>query len=189
MQTYFHVDRAKSLSEGCEVHLDKKFSEIFILGIHGLYDSDKAKERALSLFPSGLSSHGIRYLLTHEIVISQQGTGAPLPITHTEPMVETIFEQVRRSEFPSCPSRMQSLFAWETQQEAEAFDAERGGGHRIFKVTHNAALIRDQNLLYLGGAPIGALELAEQYWQGVQGPSYKPEAILPLPITIGERIA
>lgn len=189
MPIFFHVDRSKKLNQGDVLNLYNDLSDINFLTIQGLYDSNMAKTRALSLFPEGLSKHGICYLLTHEIVIFQQGTRVPMRITHTIPMIETIFEQVRRNEFSELPSRMQSIFAWQTQEQAEQFNIEHGGDNKIFKIEHDSALIRDQNLLYLGGSPIGALELAKQYWQGLQGPNYKPEAILRLPVVVGEQVA
>ena len=59
------------------------------------------------LFPEGVTSHGELYMLRGQT--SAKGIN---------PVIELLFEYVRRSLFPSCPSHFQSVFAFENIAQA-----------------------------------------------------------------------
>jgi hypothetical protein len=65
------------------------------------------------LFPQGVSAHGVRYL-------AEWPPGDQWPTW----AVEAFFEAVRRGEHPQKPSRLTSVFAFETEDEALAFAAK-----------------------------------------------------------------
>jgi hypothetical protein len=77
----------------------------------------------VSQFPSGLSSHGKTWLL--------DSNSEP----HTR-LREMVFEFVRRSSFPGKPSRFQSVFAFNTLDDAKAFcNFYAAPGSAIWEVT------------------------------------------------------
>jgi len=168
--------------------LETEFTKINIWSVQGLYSQNDAIKRVLQLYPEGLSSHGLQYLLSEGIVIFFPGTRTPQRITHTQPMIEAIFEMVRRAEFPSRPSRMQSMFAWCSLTDARQFNMEGGGKGAIYEVSSDDAFVADQNLLFLGGSVIGAYELARKYWAAENSENQKLEAVIPLPQIIGNAI-
>lgn len=187
MPNYYHVDRSRSLSKGSKIELVKEFTNVDIWNIDGLYSKKDAIDRTLQLYDEGISSHGIQYLLSQGVTIFHPNTTVPQNIAPVEPMIEAIFELVRKSEYPDRPSRFKSMFAWCDLSQANDFREVSGGGN-VFEIEANDAFIGDQNLLRLGGSVIGAYELAKQYWEGIQTNNAVLEAVLPLPKLVGNAI-
>lgn len=188
MPTYYHVDRASSLSSGKKIQLARDFSSVDIWNVQELYSKQDATDRALSLYSEGISSHGIQYLLTQGIVIFHPGSNVPQQIAPAVPMTEAIFELIRKTEFPDKPSRFQSMFGWCDLSQARHFKASCAVDATIYEIESDNAFIADQNLLYLGASVIGAYELARQYWSGYRSSNVKLEAVIPLPSVVGNAI-
>lgn len=185
---FYTVDRTCSINESSTFELIKNYREDQMWTIEDLYDKKDVIARIEQLYPTGISTHGVQYLITGGIVIFKEGTRSPLSITYTQPMIEAIFELIRRNEFPALPSRMQSMFAWCNLEDAKDFNESCGNENFIFEVESDKAFIADQNLLFLGASVIGAYELAHKYWSGGRSSNYKPEAVIPLPAVIGNKV-
>jgi hypothetical protein len=185
---FYTVDRAGSMNENSIFELNTNYPEKRMCTVDGLYNEKDVIARIEQLYPTGLSRHGVQYLITRGIVIFKEGTRSPLHITYTQPMIEAIFELVRRSEFPTLPSRIQSMFGWLTLEDARKFNESEGNDKSIFEVESNNAFIADQNLLFLGSSVIGAYELARKYWSCDRSKNCKLEAVIPLPAVIGNKV-
>ena len=106
-------------------------------------------------------------------------------------MIEAIFEQVRKADFPHLPSRMTSMFGWQSLDEAVAFaNTNHAGGFNVFEVEveDESYFIGDMNLLYIGGQVINTFLLAHKYWSGQRSANPKLEVLIPLPVTIGKNV-
>jgi hypothetical protein len=136
-------------------------------------------------FPDGLSAHGWRWFVnSHEQLDPRWGgnlDGA------RSAMQESVFEMVRREVRPTAPSRYVSMFACETQAEAEAFCDRFGGVDKpVWRIEADASFRADMSWL----AGFRMLEMranAERYW--AQEPSRQPqwEHIVPLPALVKDR--
>ena len=185
MRVFYTVDRSRLIKYGDTFHLNTDLQIIpNIRHVTDLYSIDDAVSRTLELFPEGVSRHGIQYMLTTPLVIFQHGTRIPLPVAPVEPIMEAIFEQVRRNEFPDRPSRMQSIFAWVTSEQATIFSKQNADAP-IFGIETDNFFIADQSLIHLGASAIGTFELAKRYWRGEHRATPLLEAIIPLPQVIG----
>lgn len=154
--------------------------------VHGVFNKSDLIARIQALYPEGLSRHGIQYLIEYFLIIQDSQTGQSLRLCPSEPVIEAIFEQVRKEEFSHCPSRMQSMFAWTNLNDAYEFKSSEED--TIYQIESDKAFIADMNLLYLGGSILGAYEYARRYWAGETSNAPKLEAIIPLPVTIGSKI-
>ena len=105
MRRYYHVDRNRTLKEGQIINL-VKYNDVNLRELQDHVDF---------LFPEGVTSHGERYMLKGET-----------PAIGVSPVIELLFEYVRRTHFPSCPSRFQSVFAFETIAQAVNFKTKYG---------------------------------------------------------------
>src|SRR5512146_681924 len=121
-----------------------------------------AEAEVVRMFPEGLTVHGRRYLAE-----------APSPEQHwPSGAAESFFEAVRRAGFPDHPSRMQSVFGFESIDDARAF----AGTHRsgtpcaIYKLRGEIAHRANMSLLELCNHPGAvAFGLARSYWRGEPG--------------------
>jgi len=105
----------------------------------------------------------------------------------TKRLVELVFELVRNFSNPNAPSRLQSLFAYDTLTQAEDFITDRRTGpHEIWSIT-----VPDDTPLHRGDGewlgtyanPLDFLGAAHMYWQGVNTPTSVPhdhEILVPL---------
>lgn len=143
---FFTVDRRGSLSTGQVISLSKPDISPTELSQH-----------AYALFPAGVSNHGNAHFL------SAGASGQGLNFN-----IDLIFEYVRRSEFPHRPSRYQSVFAWETQSEAEAFRNKSidTAAAPIFEVECDDHFRCDMGLLTIGAAILCISYNASLYWKG-----------------------
>ncbi|MFA0190474.1 DUF2441 domain-containing protein [Vibrio lentus] len=188
MITFYTVDRSGELNEGLELALQTEFGHIQFQEIENLCTRDDMLQRVIQLYPNGISRHGIYYLLTYNLLVHDNQTGQPLSLAPHIPVMEGIFELVRKQEFPERPSRMQSVFAWCTEDEAMTYRALNGNEVSIYEIESDEAFIADQNLLYLGTSIAGATEFARKYWSGERSNNFKPEAIIPLPTLVGRKV-
>jgi len=148
-----------------------------------LYDSGRAEEELQAhvnhLFPRGVSSHGNSYFLNG----SRRSDIA-------SPLIELVFEYVRRGCFPDRPSRFECLFACESLEQASVF-RERHGNGSIWKVQCDNVFRADMGLLALGQESILLTSYrAHRYWSGLAGYSAQPfwERLLVPPIRVLERV-
>jgi len=165
---FFTVDRLGNLTEGRVCSL-VKYSDI---------KPPELADHVEELFPDGISAHGERYFLSDEA-----------KATIASPMLELLFEQVRRAAFPKCPSRLQSMFAVETLSEAERFQSDYGGA-AIYKVNADVTFRGNMTLLHGGNSTLVTSWFAHQYWKGEAG-SQTPfwEWLLKCPVNVCERVA
>lgn len=183
MKKYFTVDRTGSAEQNIAFQLTCDYSSLQFYEVQDVFSKNELIERVQALYPEGLSRHGIQYLIEYFLIIQDSQTGRTLSLCPSEPMIEVIFEQVRKEEFPHRPSRMQSMFAWTNLDDAYKFRDSEGRGI-IYKVESDKAFIADMNLLYLGGSILGGYEFARKYWSGETGNNPKLEAIIPLPVVV-----
>lgn len=188
MPTYYTVDRRAASSSGDEYLLVNDFSTTKICVIDGMLTREELVSFVNQEYPNGISRHGIQYLFNDPILVYQTQNKQLMPIS---PMVEAIFEQVRRAYFPNLPSRMVSMFAWQTLDEAVSFGSgSHVGGYNIFEVDVDAekVFVGDMRLLTIGGQVINAYALAHKYWNGERTSSPLLEVLIPLPITLGKSV-
>ncbi|MGJ1348248.1 hypothetical protein [Sphingobacterium siyangense] len=154
--------------------------------LEGFFDQKELKEHALELFPRGLSWHGWRYLNTRHTY----GDNVNGFYHDTSCLCEMNLEYVRRSFFSHSPSRLQSIFATETVEEAIKFRTRyREGKGKIFEIECNEYLKVDMNFIYLGVSNISGALLAHKYWQGMASANPFWECIVPLPATIVREVS
>ncbi len=121
-----------------------------------------AENEVSRLFPDGLTQHGKTYM----------ASTPPDPSQWPSWDIEIFFEAVRRADFPQSPSRMQSVFGFESVDDARTFV----GGFRtgvpcaIYRVQGEVAHKANMSLLQVGALP-GAVPFvhARSYWLGEQG--------------------
>jgi hypothetical protein len=102
--------------------------------------------------------------------------------------IDLLFEFIRRVEFPTCPSRYQSIFACESLEDAQAFRDEHRAGAAIWEVEGKVAFRADHQLLDLSGTAMDVVERARRYWRGEPGGSPEWELLLKPPVTVVRRV-
>lgn len=135
-----------------------------------------ALELAQDWFPNGMTQHGIRYLLAVDSQLERDRT------------IELVWEMVRRAEFADRPSRMTSIFAWETLEDAQAFQARnRSFSQTLIYVVRGVSRHR-ANMPLLGafaGAGGSGIQDARAYWRGDRGRAPELwEHLLEPPVTV-----
>ena len=181
MARYYTVDRSGKLSTGQEVRPDTDFSASEFFPVQDHFTRQDLEELTQQLFPGGLTFHGKRYLLD-ECLIMTTPLG-PAPYVPHIPMIELVFELVRRVFFAEKPSRMTSIFAWATRSEAVAFQKDYGGAS-ICEIEAETFFRGDMNLLFLGGSGVGAMLFAMKYWRGESSPTPRWEYLLVPPVRV-----
>ena len=135
--------------------------------------------RAKSMFPNGLSFHGI--------TVVNPGYG----LDDRKRTYESAYEVVREAEFPQCVSRLRAVFACEELADAQAWrDQRRSEGHpraRICEVTAEKSDTLDMRRLperEVLPPPAELQDLARVYWGKV--PSAAPfwETLLEPPVAV-----
>ena len=147
MWRYFTVDRNRTLEEDQIIHL-VKYSDVKPLELQVHIDS---------LFPDGVTSHGERYMLRGQALAKG-----------VNEVIELLFEYVRKSHFPSRPSRFQSVFAFENIDQAVSFRNEYGTSDSlIWEVESDVVFKADMRLLTLQGSLLSLSYNAHRYWSGI----------------------
>jgi len=168
MRRYYHVDRNRTLKEGQIINL-VKYNDVNLSELQDHVDF---------LFPEGVTSHGERYMLK----------GKP-PKGHS-PVIELIFEYVRRAHFSSRPSRFQSVFAFETIAKAVKFKNKyEKSDSLIWEVESDVAFKADMSLLTLQVSLLLESYNAHRYWRGnSSGNNPVWEYLLSPPVRVIRRI-
>lgn len=139
-------------------------------------------------FPNGLSPHGLSMLCSRK-------TSAT---AFHELITEVIFELVRQLDYPDAPSRMTSLYASQTIEQAQKWrslwqknfgDMLGQTGESLWEIEYNTnANLYDANFLNIMPEDefsyTYALEFAHKYWQGSMSENPLPELLIPYPVTI-----
>lgn len=153
------------------------------LGLQTAYGWAPAPALALTRewFPQGMTAHGVRYLL-----------GAD-PQLERDRAIEITWELVRRLEFPDRPSRLTSIFAWDSLEDAQAFQARQRAftATAVYRVEGESLLRANMPLLTaLAGAGGSALQDARDYWAGKRGAAPELwEHLLRPPVTVVRQVA
>ncbi|WP_448127758.1 DUF2441 domain-containing protein [Salinicola sp. NYA28a] len=109
------------------------------------------------------------------------------------PIIELLFENIRKAHFSGRPSRFQSVFACCSIEEARQFKASYGDeSSPIWEVYKDGPIFKgNMRLLDNNQTNLICSYLAHEYWSGRQGPtefSGLTEVVLELPVTVGTRI-
>lgn len=185
MSVYYTVDSSGELFPPCIVPLGNYFP--------------KQIERATFLkdiYPSGLSMHGYNYFYNPGPIMSAcDDESAAL-------LIGLIFELVRRSHFPTKPSRYQSLFACQKVDEAKQFrnllaDERCDDEIRVAAIyevlTDDVVHCGDMRLLNDDCPVLELYRRAHLYWSGKtvklkEGQEPFWEVLIPLPVLVGRQI-
>lgn len=172
MDRFFAVDRAGTLIEGMVLELVR----------HADVEPDFLQAHVDNLYPSGLSAHGEQYLLRSD---SRANLASPI--------IELLFENVRKAHFPDRPSRFQSIFACCSIEEARQFRSSYGEiNSPIWEIyTEGPVFKGNMRLLDNNQTSLICSYLAHEYWSGHDGPaelSGLTEVVLELPVTVGARV-
>ncbi len=183
MQEYFTVDRGHKFNPGMVLDADALYDDQRFWSIEGMFTKQDLTKLVEELYPGGLTEHGKKYLLDECLIIKTPS--GPAPAVPHIPMVELVFELVRRIEFPELISRYQAIFGWETIEAAEAFKESFGTDEStIYVVNCKESIKLDMSLLYLGGSTIGSIWYARKYWCGEPGKTPNWEVLMKPPVTV-----
>ncbi|MDD5502874.1 MAG: DUF2441 domain-containing protein [Candidatus Thermoplasmatota archaeon] len=178
---YYTVDRANTLKEGHILDLTR-FDNL---------EPPICQSHLDTLFPNGVTRHGDLYICNGDAAA-----------TLIAPEIELLFEYVRRSFFPHCWSRFQSIFACETIEEARKFrdeysilsDGQPQKFGTIWEIEAEDAFKADMRLLKLHSSILVTSLMAHTYWSGkslVESfPGYEPfwELLLKPPVKVIKKI-
>lgn len=177
MRLYLHTDRNESLQPGFTVEKEPYHDES-LLAVYSPFMDTGFIDHLMRMAKDGLSLHGARYLIQLNDMVN-------FPNLTTE----LYFEYIRWKHYCDKPSRLQSLFAWQTFEDALAFARETGKG-KIYEVQgQTAAFVGDMNHMQLSLNPKEQEEIARGYWEGLPydrkfGYHPKWEYLLSLPVEI-----
>lgn len=178
MARFYHIDRTGRLKRGDVIELTR-YDDINL---------DYLQHHVDSLFPEGVSVHGERYFL-------QAGTEAVTNTMGFSPIIELLFEYVRRSNYPHRPSRFQSFFGFESQNEAINFRKNYGNSiGDLWEVECDDAQTfkADMNNLTLQNSLLVLSYRASCYWEGRPDPDTNKtptwEILLKPPINVVKKI-
>ncbi|ELY1591600.1 DUF2441 domain-containing protein [Proteus mirabilis] len=136
-------------------------------------------------FPSGISFHGMRYLLNNNNFVNSANEEPAIALS---PAIEIIYETIRRSEYPEKPSRMTCAYACQTIDDAKNYFNEPD--IPIFEIsTNNKWFIADSALLKIGHNHLSTLVMARKYWSGLISETPELEVLVECPAIIGNRVA
>lgn len=148
-------------------------------------------------FPDGLSIHGLSMLPMREVDDRD----------FWEPLIEIVFELIRRHSFPDAPSRLTSLYASQTLEQSELWrnlwnqnfrHMSNQTAHTLWEIEYetNAKLYdaawldaatkdgkKEPVLSYLS-----LMESAHQYWSGAFTSAPLPELLIPFPASVIRRL-
>ncbi len=185
---YYTADRTKLIKKGDIFDLYTKPRNLpsAITAIDERFCKKAELKSYLSeFFPSGISYHGMQYLLDNNNLIS---SGYAEPLITLSPAIEIIYETIRRSEFPDKPSRMTCAYACLTIQDAQNYFND--ASLPIFEISTNKKyFIADSSLLKIGSNHLSTLVMARKYWSGSTSEDPQLEVLIECPAVIGERVA
>lgn len=173
MSVYHHIDRLGTLRPDSTISLTR-YNDI---------NPEDLQQHVDLLFPEGVSNHGEHYFLK-----------ADTRARAVDPVIELLFEYVRRSFYTDKPSRFQSFFAFGSREDARIF-MERYCNSRctIWRVEcdESRAFKADMNILTLIDSLLVTSYRAHCYWQGLPDPGGDSplwEFLLSPPVKVLERL-
>ena len=139
---------------------------------------DSAVQQTIEqLFPDGLSNHGLTYLYW------QMTAAFPLQASFYDEAalgamrshaIDLVLELVRRYEFRDPPSRYQSIFCWESLDDAKRFASQMTAGRApVWEIEGEAVNRGDMNLLGMSTA-LATWDRARRYWRREALASHPP---------------
>lgn len=184
MEVYFHSDRADALRPGMTIEPEPyRLEESRLMLLRPCMNGEFGRHLA-ELMQEGISLHGAHYLMTDKHRPDFDSIA-----------IELVYEAYRWRNAQAAPSRLQSLFAWRSLEDAVRFGRERGGGH-IYRVRcHDSErpMPHDMNGLRLSFDAQEQERYAGLYWMGkpfASEATYQPrwEYLLRLPVTVVEEV-
>lgn len=169
MARFFTLDRLGSLTVGSVVDLTV-FDDI---------QPPELQAHCDRLFPNGFTTFGERYFVS-------PWTGGNV----LEPIIELVWEHVRRHIAPDAPSRFASLFGVGAEAEAQSLCSRLGGTGEIVEVEADTFFRADMDLLEHRADSIIVMSYkAELYWRGGTLPGKAPtwEYLLEPPVRVVAR--
>jgi hypothetical protein len=188
--SYVHVDRMGQLIEGQELLLHDPSTRDPLPWENV---RDQLMELLTDTYPEGLTYQGLSYFFFQHLMfpVPEQ----PVSLAELDNMrsraIELVVELVRRADFPERPSRLQVIFAWETEEDARSFMASRQDMAQavLWRVEGECVFRADmENLRYF--TPLVSWWLARQYWTGATNLDLPPrwELFLKPPVRVVERV-
>lgn len=169
-ETFYHVDRDACFEPGETLRLEP-VAEV----------SPQAEAALDATYPGGLSRHG-RHYCTQDLYVEESDDLWDFAC-------EAIFEVVRATRFPDRPSRLQSVFAFRTRREVEAFlDRFVDSSYAVWRVEAERSFVADMNLVDATDYADG-IRRASTYWRGetfLDDPLW--EVLLVPPVTVVEAV-
>jgi hypothetical protein len=176
MNSYFHFDRIGNyLHPGCQLMLRSVKSE---------WDSDASGLNAS--FPQGLSQFGLACVCSNT-------PPKPKEVVYRE----LLLEEIRRQHFPHRPSRLESLFACRSAEEAVAMQREmKCKDAALWEVECEDAFICDMKFANIMPISLDTLSRRakeawmvqlHRYWRGEASANPLWECLLPLPVVVIRR--
>lgn len=144
---FYHLDRFNTLEEGQIIDLIK-------------FDDIKPRELQIhvdKLFPDGVTKHGDSYFLNGRVKAEV-----------ASPIIELVFEYIRRSFHLERLSRFQSFFGFNSLSDALKFNEKfpTKKSIKIWEIKSREFFKADMNLLTLTGTPLQLSHRAHCYWMG-----------------------
>jgi len=172
----FHVDRAASLHDGDTLALQKVMpAPPFDVSVISRLDAD---------FPDGLSRFGIAQFFNRSLISPPDGKA--------DQLIELVFELVRRLEFAQQPSRLATVYACPTADDARAMCTTWIGdwpNALIWEIEgQQASSPFDTALLGVDGTAWEAIERARRYWRGEATAAPVWELLFAPPVTVISRV-
>lgn len=178
MRVFYTVDRA-------EAHRNSGllYSGLTIMASSGYSHLNDASRSALSSLLQGeYSRHGGHYLVDAINMTSHSG----------HPM-EIILELIRQKDFPDKPSRLESMFACLSQQDADSFRKLDPFYAKcpVYEAIPDGSLfhVADMNLLNIDCPAHEFLQRCNLYWSGLSSDTPFWEVVIPLPAVIGDQVS
>lgn len=147
--TFYTLDRKRTLTQRQTVNL-VRYTDINLKVLQKHLDM---------LFPDGVSSHGERYFVSSVPAVNFENR-------NIDGLLEIVFEYVRRANFPNKPSRFQSLFAFDSFEQAELFRQRPNNDGVIWEVECDNYFKVDMNLLTANDSILVLSCRANLYWSG-----------------------
>jgi hypothetical protein len=177
---YFSVDRQGSYAAGLIIALQQNQES----------QGNEIVEHIHRMYPAGFSRHGARYLrdVWPEMTLYDGNWNSGI--------LELLLEGVRQAHYPNRPCRYQSMFAWDSLDSALSFrEASGTETDGIYELQPKDGVHRGDMGIYSLRDSFACIDhRLHLYWQGKtlsSVPSHTPrwEYVLPLPVTVGQRVS
>ncbi|MDM2993412.1 MULTISPECIES: DUF2441 domain-containing protein [unclassified Citrobacter] len=186
MTTYYTADRLRQLQTGMALPLYQSPQNLYSAHlVQDMYALSDLESMLAAQYPSGISVHGMRYLLNNENYLYDNGS--PTAYVTYSPAVEIIFDNFRRAHFPERPSRFQCAFGCESPDEALRFFGDTS--LPVFEIsTTKKVFIADETFLKIGPNHLATLALAKKYWSGDVSTTPRLEVMIECEAQIGGKV-